>query len=203
MLSISILLRFWRRGELQHFSTCWDLILRRHGGPDPLWVWRFLVSDIFRFKLLRRIKLMVTCCCRRLINKFPHHLSFEGIHRPLHTCLWFYYEGWKCVVELFYQSTSKLYGYKDEGATPKDEKDSFFGKFLHSCGLLAEIGSRKVLCCIKYWFSIQFYYLVKTLYYFPIQTQQIMTLQAWKWMFPIFCNLQNRKAICIQFALQK
>ena len=79
-----------------------------------------------------------------------------------------------CCKELFYQSTSKLYGYKDEGATPKDEKDSFFGKFLHSCGLLAEIGSRKVLCCIKYWFSIQSYYLVKT---------QFITFHdmAWVW----------------------
>ena len=158
-------------------------------------------------------------------------------------CLWCYYEGWKCVVELFYQSTWKLYGYKDEGATPKDEKDSFFGKFLHSCGLLAEIGSRKVLCCIKYWFSIQSYYLVETQFnvswhglglnclwsleviwprdlsldnhsfwyfyeqlwisglscqndYFPIQAQQIMTLQGWS-------VLHNRKSVCIQFALQK
>ena len=47
-------------------------------------------------------------------------------------------------MEFFYQSISKLYGYKDEGATPKDEKDSYFGKFLHTCGLLVEIGSSSV-----------------------------------------------------------
>ena len=49
----------------------------------------------------------------------------------------------------FYQSISKLYGYKDEGATPKDEKDSYFGKFLHTCGLLVEIGSRNRLLIIQ------------------------------------------------------
>ena len=38
----------------------------------------------------------------------------------------------------------KIYGYKAENVNKNDEKDTNFGKFLHTCGLLVEIGSSSV-----------------------------------------------------------
>ena len=46
-----------------------------------------LILAIFRFKSSRRIKSMGICCCRRLINTFPHHLSFRDTQTTTHVSL--------------------------------------------------------------------------------------------------------------------